>query len=55
MGRQLAESVNFSALQIKSCHIVGGNRDGADEKEVMPRYVGNKGVPARQVKAEMAE
>lgn len=27
-------------LQIKSCHIVGGNRDGADGEEVMRRYVG---------------
>lgn len=52
MGRRLAESVSFSLLQIKSCDIVGGNRDGADGEEVMRRYVGNKADPARRVEAE---
>lgn len=55
MGRRLTEGVSFSVLQIKSCHRVGGSRDGADREEVMRRYVGNKAVPARRVEAEMAE
>lgn len=55
MGRRLAEGVSFSVLQIKSCHRVGGSRNGADGEEVMRRYVGNKAVPGRRVEAEMAE
>lgn len=52
VGRRLAEGVSFSVLQIKSCHRVGGSRDGADLEDVMRRYVGNKAVSARQVEAE---
>lgn len=55
MGRRLAEGVSFSVLQLKSCHRVGGSRDGADKEEVMRRYVGNKAVPARRVEAQMVE
>lgn len=55
VGRRLAEGVSFSVLQIKSCHRVGGSRDGADGEEVMRRYVRNKAVPARRVEAKTAE